>query len=123
MVTGSARDVVAGADDDFRVRESSERLMDSAGYATLVFSSAEEFLRSGTLAETTCLITDVRMPGMDGVELQRRVRFEHPELAVILISAHYDKESRLRPHRLPGLNARQLSNLTINCSSGSFPDW
>ena len=96
MVTGGARDVIVGVDDDFRVRESIERLMDSAGYATLVFSSAEEFLRSGTLAKTTCLITDVRMPGMDGLELQRRVRLERPELAVILISAHHDEETRQR---------------------------
>jgi FixJ family two-component response regulator len=96
MVTGAAKDVVVGVDDDFRVRESLKRLIDSAGYTPLVFSSAEEFLRSGVLAETTCLITDVRMPGMDGLELHRRVRRERPELAVILISAHVDEETRQR---------------------------
>jgi FixJ family two-component response regulator len=96
MLTGVAKDVIVGVDDDFRVRESLKRLMDSAGYASLVFSSAEEFLRSGTLAEAACLITDVRMPGIDGLELQRRVRLERPKLAVILISAHHDEATRQR---------------------------
>ena|ERR1700744_1263443 len=84
--------IVAAVDDDFRVRESIESLLESAGYATVVFSSAEEFLLSGMLAEATCVITDVRMPGMDGIELQRRIRTERPRLPVILISAHYNAE-------------------------------
>jgi len=83
-------------DDDFRVRESIESLVESAGYSPLVFSSAEEFLKSGTLGGTTCLITDVRMPGINGIELQRRVRTERPRLPVIFISAHYDDETRQR---------------------------
>lgn len=86
--------LVAAVDDDFRVRESIKSLLESAGYAPLVFSSAEEFLQSGTLASATCVITDVRMPGMDGLELQRRIRLERPTLPVILISAHHDAEVR-----------------------------
>ena len=86
--------VVAAVDDDFRVRESLKSLLESAGYAPLVFSSAEEFLQSGTLAAATCVIADVRMPGMDGIELQRRIRLERPRLPVILISAHYNAEVR-----------------------------
>jgi FixJ family two-component response regulator len=96
VMTGDAKHVVVGVDDDFRVRESIESLMESAGYGPLVFSSAEEFLRSGTLTVANCLITDVRMPGMDGIELQRRIRLERPELPVIFISAHYDDEIRQR---------------------------
>jgi FixJ family two-component response regulator len=88
--------IVVGVDDDFRVRESIESLVESAGFAPLVFSSAEEFLQSGKLAGATCLITDVRMPGMDGIELQRRVRLERPELPIIFITAHYDDEIRRR---------------------------
>jgi FixJ family two-component response regulator len=88
--------IVVGVDDDFRIRESIESLVESAGFAPLVFSSAEEFLQSGKLAEATCLITDVRMPGMDGIELQRRVRLERPELPIIFITAHYDDEIRRR---------------------------
>src|ERR1700734_3580612 len=86
--------VVAAVDDDFRVRESLKSLLESAGYAPLVFSSAEEFLQSGTLAAATCVITDVRMPGMDGIELQRRIKLERPTLPVILMSAHHNAEIR-----------------------------
>ena len=95
-MAGNARHIVAAVDDDFRVRESIASLVESAGYTPLVYSSAEEFLESGTLSATGCMITDVRMPGMDGLELQRRVRLERPELAVILISAHYDEATRQR---------------------------
>ena len=87
---------MAGVDDDFRVRESIESLVESAGHSTLVFSSAEEFLQSGALAQTTCLVTDLRMPGMDGIELQRRIRLDRPQLPVIFISAHGDDETRRR---------------------------
>jgi FixJ family two-component response regulator len=86
--------IVAAVDDDFRVRESITSLLESAGYAPVAFSSAEEFLQSGTLAVAMCVITDVRMPGMDGIELQRRIRLERPALPVILISAHHDAEVR-----------------------------
>jgi FixJ family two-component response regulator len=86
--------IVAAVDDDFRVRESVASLLESAGYAPVVFSSAEEFLQSGTLAVATCVITDVRMPGMGGIELQRRIRLERPTLSVILISAHDNAEVR-----------------------------
>jgi FixJ family two-component response regulator len=95
-MAGATRQVVVGVDDDFRVRESIESLVESAGYAPRVFASAEDFLQSGTLAGATCLIADVRMPGMDGIELQRRVRLERPELPVIFITAHYDEETRNR---------------------------
>jgi FixJ family two-component response regulator len=96
VMAGAKKHIVVGVDDDFRVRESIESLVESAGYAPRVFSSAEEFLRSGTLVSATCLITDVRMPGMDGIELQRRIRLERPKLPVIFITAHYDEETRKR---------------------------
>jgi FixJ family two-component response regulator len=86
--------VVVAVDDDFRVRESIESLVGSAGYAPRLFSSGEEFLESGTLAVAACVITDVRMPGMDGIELQRRIRLERPTLPVIFISAHDNAEVR-----------------------------
>jgi FixJ family two-component response regulator len=96
VMADAKRHVVVGVDDDFRVRESIESLLESAGYATRVFASAEEFLQSGTLAAATCLITDVRMREMDGIELQRRIRLEHPKLPVIFISAHHDEKTRRR---------------------------
>ena len=93
---GSARHIVAAVDDDYRVRESIESLVASAGHTPLVFASAEEFLQSEAPESAICLITDVRMPGIDGLELQRRVRLQHPGLPVIFITAHYDDEIRQR---------------------------
>jgi FixJ family two-component response regulator len=95
-MTGVGKHLVVGVDDDFRLRESLKSLVESAGYAAAVYSSAEEFLRSGTLAGANCLVTDVRMPGMDGIDLQRRIRLDRPELPVIFISAHQDDEARQR---------------------------
>jgi FixJ family two-component response regulator len=93
---GSAKRIVAAVDDDFRVRESIESLVESAGHTALVFASAEEFLQSGAPESAICLITDVRMPGIDGLELQRRVRIQNPRLPVIFITAHYDDDTRKR---------------------------
>ena len=94
LIAKDTEQVVVGVDDDFRVREAITSLVESAGYASRVFSSAEEFLQSGTLAGTNCLITDVRMSGMDGIELQRCVRLVRPELPIIFISAHRDDDIR-----------------------------
>jgi FixJ family two-component response regulator len=95
-MAGFEKQFVVAVDDDFRVRESIESLVESAGYAPLMFSSAEEFLQSGTLVGARCLITDVRMPGINGIELQRRIRIQRPDLPVIFISAHNDDETRQR---------------------------
>jgi FixJ family two-component response regulator len=91
-----AKPVVAVVDDDRRVRESLESLIESSGISARVFSHADDFLRGGHLAATSCLITDVRMPGMDGLELQRRVRLVRPELPIIFITAHHDDQVERR---------------------------
>jgi FixJ family two-component response regulator len=91
-----AKTIVAVVDDDPRVRESLESLIASAGLTVRVFSHAEDFLGGGHLAAAGCLITDVRMPGMDGVALQRHVRNIRPELPVIFITAHHDDEVERR---------------------------
>ena len=88
--------IVAVVDDDPRVRESLESLLESAGVKARVFSAAEDFLHGDLFSATSCLITDVRMPGMDGLELQRRVRLERPELPVIFITAHQDEATEQR---------------------------
>jgi FixJ family two-component response regulator len=84
--------VVAVVDDDPRVRDSLESLIESAGFAARVFSLAEDFLEEGLLPRTSCLITDVRMPGMGGLALQRRVRLARPELPIIFITAHHEDD-------------------------------
>ena len=89
---GIAKPIVAVVDDDPRVRESLESLIESGGLTAQVFSLAEDFLRGSHLEATSCLITDFRMPGMDGLGLQRYVRLKRPELPVIFITAHHDDE-------------------------------
>ena len=91
-----AKSLVVGVDDDVRVRESIARLAKSAGYEPKVYPSAEALLESGILAEAACLVSDVRMPGIGGLELQHRVKAAYPKLPVILISAHVDEEVRIR---------------------------
>jgi len=86
--------IVVGVDDDIRIREAIESLVGSAGFTSFVLSSAEEFLQSGKLLEACCLITDVRLAGIDGLELQRRVRHDLPQFPVIFISGHHDDEVR-----------------------------
>lgn len=91
-----AKPLIVGVDDDHRVRESIARLAKSAGYEPRMFPSAESVWESGALSEAACLISDIRMPGIGGLELQNRVRFAYPALPVILISAHVDEEVRSR---------------------------
>ena len=91
--------MVVGVDDDLRIRESIARLAKSAGYTPIMFPSSEALLASGALDRADCLISDVRMPGINGLELQRRVRVEHPGLPVILISGHLDEQVRERALR------------------------
>jgi FixJ family two-component response regulator len=92
MTDPVAKPIVAVVDDDPRVRESLESLIESAGFTARVFSLAEEFLRGGQLEVASCLISDVRMPGMDGLDLQRRVRLARPQLPIIFITAHHEDE-------------------------------
>ena len=88
--------VISVVDDDESVRQSLGGLMRSVGFGVKVFSSAEEFLNSDDPRETSCLILDVRMPGMDGFELQRRLEAGQYEIPVIFITAHGDEELRQR---------------------------
>jgi len=88
--------LISVVDDDDSVRESIRGLLRSARFVVAVFASAEEFLSSGRLRETDCLILDVRMPGMSGLELQHRLVASHPEMPVIFITAHGDEELRSR---------------------------
>ena len=88
--------VISIVDDDISVRRSTRRLLRSSGFHTEAFASAEEFLNSSHLSDTNCLILDVRMPGMNGLELQRRLAASHRSIPVIFITAHGDEEARVR---------------------------
>jgi FixJ family two-component response regulator len=82
LMTAISQPIVVVVDDDPSIRESLESLIESAGMKARAFSLAQDFLHGDFLAEASCLVTDVRMPGMDGFDLQRRVRLERPELGV-----------------------------------------
>ena len=91
--------MVAVVDDDESFRAALERLLRSAGLRVQSFASAEDFLKSGKQHETGCLITDIRMPGMSGLELQAKLNADDLRIPTILISAHGDEKIRLQAMR------------------------
>jgi FixJ family two-component response regulator len=86
-------------DDDDSVREALWGLVRSVGYAVSTFASAEEFVNSDQLGKADCLILDVAMPGMGGIELQRRLVADHSPVPVIFITAHEDEGIRAQALR------------------------
>jgi FixJ family two-component response regulator len=89
-------DIIAVVDDDPRLRESLQDLLASAGFQARLFSSAEEALQGKGLGVSSCLITDVCMPGMDGWQLQRIALADFPRLPVIVVTAQRDDRARQR---------------------------
>ncbi|HTT65685.1 MAG TPA: response regulator [Bryobacteraceae bacterium] len=89
-------DLVAVIDDDKSVRNSIKTLLRSAGYRVETFESAETFLESGMAIQTGCLILDIRLPGMDGLELQVRLQDRDSHLPIIFITGHADGSLRQR---------------------------
>ena len=84
--------VVSIVDDDVSVRRSTRRLLRCSGFRAEVFASAEEFLDSDSAGNTACLILDLRMPGMNGLELQRRLAQNGNGVPIIFLSAHASEE-------------------------------
>jgi FixJ family two-component response regulator len=88
--------LISIVDDDGFVRESTKGLVRSMGYAAETFASAEEYLRSTRVANTACLISDIQMPGMNGVDLQDRLIADGYRLPIIFITAFPDPKIRTR---------------------------
>jgi FixJ family two-component response regulator len=88
--------VISIVDDDLSVREAAEGLVRSLGYTAATFASAEEFLDSGRVDSTSCLISDVHMPGLSGVELQDRLIAEGYSMPIIFVTAYPDEKLRGR---------------------------
>ncbi len=103
---------ISVVDDDVSVREAIRGLLRSAGFDAEVFASAEQFLTSGRLNGTTCLVLDVRMPGMSGIELQERLIASGHLIPIVFITAHADEDER----------ARALDRGAVDCLQKPFSD-
>jgi FixJ family two-component response regulator len=90
------RPFIAVVDDDESVREALPDLIRELGYDAVAFSSAEEFLASGRISETDCLLLDLSMPGMTGPDLQRELMQRGDDIPIVFITAHGDEGIRRR---------------------------
>jgi FixJ family two-component response regulator len=97
-IRGKAK-VVAIVDDDDLMRTALQGLLKSAGLVAQSFASAEEFLRSGHQHDSACLITDIRMPGVSGLELQAQLNADHCRIPTIFITAHGDAKMQMQAMR------------------------
>ena len=91
--------MVAVVEDDESYRVALQRLLKSAGFSVQLFESAEDFLNSGQQRDTGCLIADIRMAGMSGLELQAKLNADHCPIPTIFITAHGDEKMRLQAMR------------------------
>jgi FixJ family two-component response regulator len=92
----SAPPLISIVDDDDSLRNSLNNLIRSVGFAVQGFSSAEAFLNSNHLDDTACLILDVRMPGMSGLDLQRQLMAADCQIPIVFITSHGDDDARSR---------------------------
>jgi FixJ family two-component response regulator len=91
--------MVAIVDDDDLMRSALQGLLKSAGLPAEAFASAEEFLKSGQQDQVGCLVADIRMPGMSGLELQAKLNADHCRIPTIFITAHGDEKMRMQALR------------------------
>jgi FixJ family two-component response regulator len=104
--------LISVVDDDESVRESLPDLLREFGYDVRAFASAEEFLDSGSIDETGCLILDIAMPGMTGPELQDELKTQGRKTPIIFITAHNDDHTR----------PRLMSKGAVECLSKPFSE-
>jgi FixJ family two-component response regulator len=99
MAAQGSSTFVAIVDDDDLMRGALQGLLKAAGLPARAFESAEEFLQSGEQHRTSCLITDIRMRGMSGLDLQARLNAEQISIPTIFITAHGDARMRMQALR------------------------
>jgi FixJ family two-component response regulator len=99
MTSQGKTQLVAIVDDDDLMRSALEGLLKAVGLPARAFASAEEFLKSGQQHQTACLIADIRMPGMSGLELQATLNAEQCKIPTIFITAHGDARMRMQALR------------------------
>jgi len=91
--------MVAIVDDDDLMRSALQGLLKSVGLSAQAFASAEEFLKSGQRHQVGCLVADIRMPGMSGLELQAKLNADQCRIPTIFITAHGDEKMRMQALR------------------------
>ena len=91
--------LIAIVDDDKSVQSALQDLIESEGLSTLCFGSAEQFLDSGAQRNAACLIADIRMPGMSGLELQAKLKADRCRIPIIFITAHGDAKMQTQALR------------------------
>lgn len=91
--------LIAIVDDDESVQDALQDLIEAEGLSAKCFGSAEEFLESGLQRTAACLITDIRMPGMSGLELQAKLKADRCDIPIIFITAHGDARARIQAMR------------------------
>jgi FixJ family two-component response regulator len=94
MRTRQGSGLIAIVDDDESIQNALQDLIESAGLSALCFGSAEQFLNSEARYNVACLIVDIRMPGMSGLELQAKLKAKRPRIPIIFLTAHGDAEMR-----------------------------
>ena len=99
MDTQENTKLIAIVDDDDSIRRALQGLLESAELPAQSFASAEEFLQSGQRHQIACLIADIRMPGMSGLELQAKLNAERCKIPIIFITAHGDEKLRMQALR------------------------
>ena len=99
MLGNQKSKLIAIIDDDESMQDSLQDLIEAAGFEARCFGSAEEFLQSGLHHQAACLIVDIRMPRMSGLELQARLKKEECNVPIIFITAHGDARMRIRAMR------------------------
>ena len=99
MATQGKNKLVSIVDDDESMRVALHGLLKAVGLPSQAFASAETFLESGQQHETACLIADIRMPGISGLELQAKLKAERCKIPTIFITAHGDSEMRMQALR------------------------
>jgi len=97
-IQGNSR-FVAIVDDDEAMLDALKGLLKEAGFPARAFASAEEFLDSAEQQHTGCLIADIRMPGMSGLDLQTRLKADNIDIPIIFITAHGDEHLRMQALR------------------------
>ena len=88
--------LIAIVDDDRSVQSALKDLLESAGLSARCFGSAEEFLESDERNQAACLVTDIRMPGMSGLDLQAKLKAEGSRVPIIFITAHNDAKLKMQ---------------------------